>query len=66
MSFWYLYLDPHLTTYHSNVSVLIIVVLELGMSNLQSHILNFSIKLSIYGLNKDKEHWIGLIHIQHL
>jgi hypothetical protein len=32
MSFWCPFLDPHLTTYHSNMGVQIIIVLELGMS----------------------------------
>ena len=36
MSFWCLFLDPHITTYHSNTSVQIIVVLELGTSALCS------------------------------
>lgn len=32
MPFWCQFLDPHLTTYHSNVGQQIIVVINLGMS----------------------------------
>ena len=34
MSFWCPFFDSHLSTYHSNIGVQIIVVLELGMSTL--------------------------------
>ena len=34
MSFWCLFLDPHLTTHHSNIDVQTIVVVELGTSTL--------------------------------
>ena len=32
MSFWCPFLDPHLTTYHSNIGVHILAMLDLGMS----------------------------------
>ena len=32
MSFWCPFLDPHLPTYHSNISLQIIGVLKFGMS----------------------------------
>ena len=35
MSFWYPFLDPQLTTYHSNVGVHIIVVLKSNTSTLR-------------------------------
>ena len=34
MSFWYLFLEPHLTTYHSNIGVRLRQVTELGICTL--------------------------------
>ena len=37
MLFWCLFLDPHQSTFHSNIGVHLIVVLKLGTCTLQPH-----------------------------
>ena len=50
---WCLILDPHLTTYHSNIGVHIIVVLELDMPTLYKSMTNtvtWTILIQVYGV----------------
>lgn len=42
MYFWYPFLEPHLTTYHSNIGALLKLVTKLGTSTFESIVQNFT------------------------